>query len=63
MDKLFLASVVARERKDEISKELATRHMLKEAEGDIPRVSKTRRLVARFAPAVIVISLLVFFFG
>ena len=58
MDKMFLASVVARERQDEILKDLAVRHMLNEAEGNLPRVSKSKRMVLRFAPAVIVISLI-----
>lgn len=59
MDKLFFASVVAREHKDEISKELATRHMLKEAEGYMPQTTRSKRMVRRFAPVVIAISLLV----
>jgi hypothetical protein len=62
MDKYYFAKLVARERKNEIDHDLAIRHMLKEADGGIFRVSKTRRLVMRFAPAVIVISLLALFF-
>jgi hypothetical protein len=58
MDKLFFASVVAQERRDEISNELAVRHMLNEAEGNLPRVSRSKRLVLRLAPVVIVISLI-----
>jgi hypothetical protein len=60
MDKLFLASVVARERKDEITKELAIRHMLKEAESDSPRISKSKRLVLRFVFAIIILSSFVY---
>ena len=56
------SKLVARERKAELSNFLATRHMLNEAEGDTPRVSKSKRLVLRFAPVVIVISILVFHF-
>ena len=59
MDKRFLESVVARERKNEIRKELATRHLLKEAESDAPRVSK--RMVLRLAPTLILVSLLSLF--
>lgn len=58
MDRMFLASVVARERQAEILKDLAVRHMLNEAAGNLPRVSKSKRMVLRFAPAVIVISLI-----
>ena len=58
MDKLFFASVVARERNDEITKELAIRHMLNEAEGNLPRVRSSKSMVLRFAPTVIVISLI-----
>ena len=61
MDKLFFASVVARERKGEITKELAVRHMLNEAEGNLPRVPKSKGMVLRFAPAVIVVSLIVIY--
>ena len=58
MDKLFFASVVAREREGEITRELAVRHMLDEAEGNLPRVPKSKRMALRFAPAVIVVSLI-----
>jgi hypothetical protein len=58
MDRLFFASVVAQERRDEISNELAVRHLLDEAEGNLPRVSRSKRLVLRLAPVVIVISLI-----
>jgi hypothetical protein len=58
MDRLFFASVVAQERRDEISKELAVRHMLNEAEGNLPRVSRPKRLVWRLTPVVILISLI-----
>jgi hypothetical protein len=61
MDKLFFASVVARERNDEITKALAVRHMLNEAEGKLPRVPKSKQMVLRFAPAVIVVSLIVIY--
>lgn len=60
MDRQFFASVVAREHKEEISKELAVRHMLNEAEGNLPRVSRSKRMVLRLAPAVIVISWIAF---
>jgi hypothetical protein len=59
MDKLFLASVVARERKNEITKELSIQHMLREGEPDAPQVSK--RMVLRLAPTLILVSLLLLF--
>ena len=58
MDKFYLAKFVANDRKKEIDHELAVRHMLKEANWGIFKVSKTKRLVIRFVPVVIVISLL-----
>lgn len=62
IDKLFYASVVARERKAEISKELAIRHMLKEAERDNPGTSKPKRMVQRFKYAVALITLILLYF-
>jgi len=62
MDKWSYASVVARERKNEIEKELATRHMLKEAGFYTPKAEKSKRMVLRSSAVVIVISLLVFYF-
>lgn len=61
MDRMFFASIIARERQDEISKDLAVRHMLNEAHGNLHRVSKSKRTALRFAPAVIVISLIAFY--
>lgn len=61
MDKFYLAKFVARDRKNEIDRELAVRHMLKEANWKIFKVSKTMRLVMRFALVVIIISILALF--
>jgi hypothetical protein len=61
MDRLFFASVVARERKDEITKELAVRHMLKEAEENLPRAPKSKGMMLRFAPSVLVVSLIIIY--
>lgn len=58
MDKFYLAKYIANDRKKEIDHELAVRHMLKEARWGIFKVSKTKRLVIRFVPAVIAISIL-----
>ena len=58
MDKFYLAKTIAGDRKKEIDHDLRIRHMLKEATWGIFKVSKTRRLVMRFALAVIVISIL-----
>jgi len=60
MNNYNFGKLVANERKNEIERELAVRHMLKEANGGILKVSKTRRLVMRFAPAVIILSILAF---
>ena len=57
MDRLFLASVVARERQAEISKELAVRHMLNEAKGNLRRAASSKRTVLRFASVVTAITL------
>ena len=61
MDKEFFASVVARERREEISKDLAIRHMLEEANGNMLGTKKAGRLVLRFAPVLVVISVFWFF--
>jgi hypothetical protein len=58
MDKFYLAKTIANERKREIENDLKVRHMLKEANWGIFKVSKSRRLVMRFAPAVIIITIL-----
>lgn len=58
MDKPFLASV-ARDRKNEITKELTRRRTLKGAESNAPGASK--RMVLRLAPALILVSLLSLF--
>ncbi|HLO18124.1 MAG TPA: hypothetical protein VK206_25050 [Anaerolineales bacterium] len=60
MDKFYLAKLVANEQKNEIDHDLAIRHMLKETERGILRVSKTKALILRFTPAVILISVLAF---
>lgn len=58
MDKYNFAKLVANERKNQIDRELAVRHMLKDAGVGMFRISKTRRLVMRLVPAVIFISIL-----
>jgi len=62
MDDWSFMAVVVRERKAEISKELAIRHMLKEAEKDDPATSKPRRMVQRITPALIFITLILLYF-
>ena len=62
MDKFYLAKTIARDRKREIDHDLAVRHMLKDSNWKIFKVSKTRRLVMRFAPLLIVISILAMMF-
>ena len=59
MDKPFLASVVAREHRNEIPKELATPPMRKGAESDASTLSKQINL--GLAPTLILISLLALF--
>ena len=58
MDTFYLAKTIAGDRKKEIDDDLRIHHMRKEENWGIFKVSKTRRLVMRFAPAVIVISIL-----
>ena len=58
MDKFYLAKTIAGDRKKEIDHDLRIRHMLQEANSRLFKVSKTRRLVMRYAPAVIIISIL-----
>ena len=58
MDKFYFGKAVARERQREINQDLAVRHMLKEARDGYFEVSKTKRLVIRFAPIVIIMSTL-----
>ena len=62
MDKFYFGKTIARERQGEIERDLAVRHMLKEARGGFFKVTKTKRLVMRFAPVVIVMSLLAILF-
>ena len=58
MDRLYLASVIARERQAEISKELAVRHMLNQAAGNLRKAASSKRLALRLVPAVTVIALI-----
>jgi len=62
MDKYNFYKLVAQERQHEISKELATRHLLKEAEGDTPEKRKPKPMVLRIAPAFILITLILLYF-
>lgn len=57
MDRLYLASVIARERQAEISRELTIRHMPNEAKGNLHRAASSKRMVLRFASVVTAISL------
>jgi len=63
MDRLFFASVVIRERQNEISRDLEVRRMLKEANESQSGVSQSRRLVLQFVPVIIVASLITFHFS
>jgi len=63
MDRLFFASVVIRERQNEISRDLAVRRMLKEANGNQSGVSQSRRLALQFVPVIIIASLIAFHLG
>jgi len=63
MDRLYYASFVIRERQNEISKDLAVRRMLKEANENQPGISKSKRMVLRFVPVIILASLIAFHLG
>jgi len=63
MDRLYYASFVIRERQNEISKDLAVRRMLKEANESQSVVSKPMRLILQFVPVIIVAVLIVFHLG
>ena len=58
----FGMETVARQHQKEISDELATLHLLKEARLSMPKTVKSRRMLLRFVPTIIVLSLLLLYF-
>ena len=65
MDKNFYQRKLAEEHQREISKELATRNLLRGAKREPLTAKQAKGLVLRIAPAVIVITVLlwVYFIG
>jgi hypothetical protein len=63
MDRNYYFQNLANERQREISKELATRHILKEAKANTPAGIQRKQIELRVAPVVIGVSalFLVFF--
>jgi len=59
MDRNFYQQKLAEERQGEISKELATRHMLKEAGLNAPFMKRAVWIASRAAPAAIAIIILI----
>jgi hypothetical protein len=58
MDRNFYNQTRAKEYQQEISRELATRHLLKEAKREYLNLNQARGLVVRVAPAAIVMAIL-----
>jgi len=59
MDRFNLAQTVASDRKKQIDHDLKVSHMLKEKNWKKFEITKTRRMVLRFAPVVFIASVLV----
>ena len=62
MDRNFYYQTAAQEHQREISRELANQHLLSEADGKSLDAKRVKRMVLRFAPAMIIVTLLVFYF-
>lgn len=58
----YFYQLIAKERQSDISKELATRHMLDEAESNAPGIKRVKRMGLRFAPAMIIMTLILLYF-
>ena len=59
MDRNFYQQKLAEERQKEVSRELATRHLLKEGGHEPLTTSQAQRLVLRVAPVAIVVTILI----
>jgi hypothetical protein len=55
----FDIETVAKQRQSEISKELATRHLLKESGLNVPLMKQTMRIAWRVAPVTFAIIILI----
>ena len=62
MDRNFYYQTRAKEHQHEISQELANRHLLSEAEVKSLAAKRVKRMALRAAPAMIIVTLLVFHF-
>jgi len=58
MDRNFYYQKMAQEHQREISKKLATIHLLQQAEANPPAAKRGKQMISRIAPAMIVIILL-----
>jgi hypothetical protein len=59
MDRNFYQQKLAQEHQKEVSKELATRHLLKEGGHEPLTKKQVQRLVPRIAPVAIVVTILI----
>lgn len=59
MDKNFYQQKLAQEHQKEVSKELATRHLLKDGGHEPLTTKQAQRLVLRIAPVAIVVTILI----
>jgi len=62
MDRNFYYQTRAQEHQREIARELATRHLLDDANGNFSAAQRVKRMALRFAPATIILALLVIHF-
>jgi len=61
MDRNYYYEKMTKQRQREISQDLATRHLLDDPEARALSAKRVKRMVLRFAPAMIIISLLVIY--
>jgi len=59
MDRNYYQQKLAQEHQKEVSKELATRYLLKESGHESLTKKQAQRLVLRIAPAAIVVTILI----
>jgi len=57
----FNMETIARQHQAEISKELATSHLLKEGNANMPAGAKSKQMFLRLSPVVVLTVLLLYF--
>jgi ribulose-5-phosphate 4-epimerase/fuculose-1-phosphate aldolase len=57
----FGMETIARQHQAEVSKELATRHLLKESKGNMSARVKSQQMFLRLSPVVVLTALLLYF--